>query len=164
MISWLDENKEWLFSGAGIAILMWSSKFMKLVFSNRKSQSILGEWTGLLKQHNGINNKEVTFSISFEIYKRYGMLKARGIIWLEESHEKSEERIIARTRIISTPFVKGQLFNFEYKILNNSVVQFGNVLTRLNAYGNKLQGHFIGYGATTEQVVYGNVNLNKKIK
>lgn len=39
----------------------------------------------------------------------------------------------------------------------------GSIIAELNAYGNFMSGRFVGYGAKSERLVFGDIKLEKLI-
>ncbi|SEH06301.1 Uncharacterised protein [Candidatus Venteria ishoeyi] len=59
-------------------------------------------------------------------------------------------------------FLHERFLKLDYKNTNLAAVQFGSSLLTLSSDGTKLNGRFLGYGAKTERLVFGEIKLQKK--
>lgn len=58
-------------------------------------------------------------------------------------------------------FHNDYFIKFDYKNPDETVIQFGSCIVKLSDDGKSLKGKFVGYGASTNQIVNGIVDLEK---
>ena len=58
-------------------------------------------------------------------------------------------------------FLHERFLLMTYRGTDPGIMQFGATVLRLNAASNRIQGHYVGYGAITDALVYGAISLTR---
>ncbi|AOY77397.1 hypothetical protein [Clostridium formicaceticum] len=165
ILNLIYRNKEWLFSGFGIVfftiIIKYFYSSIALYNFKKNSNLIRGFWRGKVYQIHEMGQSPIEFLITCKITNIKGKFRAESKIWIEDSHEKTEETMIATGQFVKERFVRERILKFDYFIGKNEIVQFGQMLLELHANGSELSGFFTGFGATSEKLLAGYIKIKK---
>ena len=101
-------------------------------------------------------------------------MEVPGIITLKTKHKQiigKIEMLGLKNDFIEIPphssnvfgaFIHNRYIRLQYENELEHVVQFGAAVLELNSFRNKMTGRLVGYGPTTENILYGSVDLTKK--
>ena len=137
--------------------------------SSRDHSAFLGIWKGHSKEkiytiennESGKKEKFIGYEISFEI-KAKKTSEVTGTIEIFY-HDQPIESHQHQNFTFSGKVISNSLLFIEYKNIKSSFFHFGSILFKLNAIGDTLDGAFVGYGITAEQIVHGEVTVRKDI-
>lgn len=130
--------------------LLENLKF-KSIPHQRRAQ-LAGSWRGTTHQARGPSGEPIEvelitdISVSWRRVTTSTRMRGGGI----ELKSKAEGG-----------FIWGDYLVAHYKNVNPALVNFGTVLLRLSSDGKRLNGRMVGYGARSEALVHGEVELIK---
>ena len=139
----------------GVFISKWLQEKDFKTISRTRQIALIGVWEGLLKQEVGPEGPcehKLRLTIKVSSKKIFG----------EISFEKTAKKEVSVIKMVfSGGFLYDRFLQFNYKNTKSTIVQFGSAILELSPKGDKLKGRVVGYGATTEKIVYGGVELTK---
>lgn len=155
MTNWIITNKDWIFSGVGVAIITIIFSF---VFKKRKGsdnietsvsdarKEIVGKlWVGNHKYQTGVLADKKGKSIPMEMSLNHKRKKITGTARYEIDGKKTE-------LVLSGGFYSDALLRLEYTNSQKYQLHFGFFLLKLNAEANKLEGAIVGYGRNPDRI------------
>ncbi len=124
--------------------------------SEDRRAALAGKWTGIAHQEVGPKGKPLDIAITLELGadKKIvtGTLHFRAKIGGSEFH---------RTFHLTGGFIHQRFLMIRYSNTESTVVEFGNMTFELSADSKTLRGRYLGYGALSERLVYGELSLCK---
>jgi len=119
-------------------------------------KSLEVEWMGKNIQKKGISgeNMEVFLKTNFKIKRK----KITGLItirWYECSNEYQTNLSF------EGGFISNSYIQLLYKSENENIENFGVSFFKINSSGSQLIGAMIGYGHRKEEIIQGEIKLNK---
>ncbi len=118
----------------------------------RRAQAIAGNWTGHILQEVGFECQYAatcTLSVSGDTIG--GFFRFRN--------ERDSSDFVECT--VTGGSLYDRFLQLNYVANDPTRIQFGTILAEVHAEGDKLDGRFLGYGATSQQIVTGEVHLTK---
>lgn len=140
-----------------------SGYLLKQYFDNRvflpvrfdRRSSINGEWTGTTYQDiNKLGAVESSVTAKLSAKNR----QIRGELTVDPGIPDIPLRDVYE---LTGGFLYNRFLRIEYQTTTSNAVEFGSFVVELSADGRRLEGMFVGYGAFSEQIVFGRVVLNK---
>lgn len=129
-----------------------------LVISQNRKAALNGAWHGKIFQAEGIRGQPVQypFNIDLSVNKKevHGIGKVNFPISKTETH-------VFNVSLLGG-FLHDRFLKLDYKNTNPAEMQFGSLILNLSSDGKKLSGRFLGYGAKTEKLVFGELTLEKR--
>jgi hypothetical protein len=122
--------------------------------TERRTEAFVGKWCGNLKQQ--FRGQWIIAAIEMEFKTEQNAIG--GEITLDHPEGTSNPRLHLQvcSSFFYDPFIK-----LDYKNKENTVLQFGCWIGRLNAEGTQLKGRYVGYGAVSNRIVTGDVSVEK---
>lgn len=148
-----------IITGAVALIAPIATYFATIAYERRSIQkisgrrkSIVGNWRGNIKQ--SLKGAPVTIDIEM------GFTAGNKII---EGNCRFLSPLDNRTTNLKFTggFYHERFIKFDYKNEDEGVIQFGSSIIDLSADGRTMTGSYVGYGAGTNEIVTGNVILNR---
>lgn len=138
------------FTGLGTYLITQLIRYRDLI--GGRSRALLGMWNGTITPDVGVGKGiDVPLTLHFHgIGKRI-----RGLAhynFPEGTHTKLE---------FNGGFLKDRFVRFDYINPDDRKVQFGYFVGELSSNGDKLTGFYAGYGALSDGLVRGDVNLTR---
>lgn len=117
---------------------------------------LTGKWQGEVQDE--IDGAPAKFELSVELTAKWTSIKgeAKATYSYQENSTKATLEIQGR-------FLYDKFFQMEYKNNDPSKLQFGSATFELSADGRTMVGQYVGYGLLTQNLVSGNVRLNKTV-
>lgn len=142
-----------------VAILVASwlkNKDFKRINNNRKN-TLEGTWVGSGMQEVGLDGEK---NFPMKISGSFLVSRKEVVGNIEIIYDIDDKKVVTKM-IFKGGFFYDRYLQFQYKNNNSDIIQFGSVLLELNSSGTRLDGRFLGYGAYTENLVYGQIQLCK---
>lgn len=151
----LTELIKALFAVVGSILTLIAKKFYDergfVSLSDRK-KALAGTWNGDRLQEG----ESIPTPITFELQIHRKKITGTAVIYIP-----IEGRQVSISLLIEGGLKAEQFFTLEYKNPSKRVIQFGYIILRLNSMGNKMEGKYLGYGSINEQIVMGQLKLEK---
>jgi len=122
-------------------------------------EKILGRWTGDALQDEGPAAKPFPAKVEFT----FAVEPPTSVTGQGSFRGHLDRREVNTQFRFHGGFLYAQFLRFEYDPVETGTVQFGSIVLKLSSTGNKLTGRFHGYGATSERIVHGTLDLNKVV-
>ena len=137
--------------------------FLKQYFDNRliqknstgRRQAITGRWEGDIKQDKGPNGKSLIYPAQLNL--KAGKKSITGTL---DINGEVENRKVKGHFTVSGGFLYSDFLRLNYVSNDDSKIQFGSIILKLNSDGTELKGRFCGYGRLTQDIISGNVTFN----
>lgn len=117
-----------------------------------RQKAISGTWHGTIAQEIDGNLANINLSITFTAGKKI----VEGIAEFISPMTGLPVKLNFTGGFHNDYFIK-----FDYTNPDETVIQFGSCIVRLSDDGKTLKGKYVGYGANTNQIVNGIVDLKK---
>jgi hypothetical protein len=152
-IQYIDFRKQRKQAGRRLVRLLIDSEYNPF----RRARAVNGKWKGVVKQYPGVlfpGGMEYPINADFTIEND----NIGGHFMIDLPLTDETRRIEFEVR---GGFHHGTFVQFNYSARDIGAIQFGSVVTRLSADGRRMCGKFVGYGAVSEEIVSGSVELAK---
>ena len=121
-----------------------------------RAKVIAGVWKGDGNQEVGPDGNPLPLKVTFSFRVSSTLITGDGVFCALFEGVEHELRFD-----FSGGFLYGQFLRFEFDRPDEHVVNFGSIILRLSDDANRLTGRFHGYGARSERIVYGTLELRK---
>lgn len=122
----------------------------------RRAAAINGLWKGTAYQSKGLNGNPMDYPIEMHLTVKRKTIDGSLTICPPDRDETRLHKFN-----VTGGFVYERFLQINYISEAPEVIQFGSALTEIDATGTKMIGEFIGYGARSEAIVSGTVELEK---
>ncbi|NOQ27411.1 MAG: hypothetical protein GQ564_18770 [Bacteroidales bacterium] len=122
---------------------------------NVRKQAIAGSWNGDFIQDNKFNDKQIKGTITGKFSTKGKIIN--GYMRIENKIHNTNPSFR-----IKGGFKMARFLVLDFENEKNEIVQFGKMIMEFSAKADKLTGMFISYGAETEDVIKGKVELRKE--
>jgi len=116
-----------------------------------RQRSLRGTWTGTVSYDSPSELTRHSVRTEFSATKR--IVRGRATY----RSDGGDASLCFKGSFISDRFMQGEYTNEAEQVIN-----FGTILFELSADARSLKGKFVGYGRVTEDIVTGNINLEKE--
>jgi hypothetical protein len=124
---------------------------------NLRQIALDGRWEASFHQVVGPEGAPIDFLGTITFKSNHRAIQGEGTIERAMQNEKFSMDGTFTGRFIHDRFLKA-----DYQIKNQpGVVQFGCMLAELSPNGHLLTGHFLGFGALSQKIVWGTVEVRK---
>ncbi|TAN42586.1 MAG: hypothetical protein EPN22_12530 [Nitrospirae bacterium] len=119
-----------------------------------RRDALKGRWEGTAAQHAGPEGppSEYRVVIQFSIFWKF----VRGVAFYELDNQKTHLKLFGG-------FYDNHILRLNYRNERAAVIQYGLVLLDFSSDTNQLNGSFLGYGHVHEQIVTGEISLERKL-
>ena len=117
---------------------------------------IVGHWEGEIFEYDGGKNIS-PYSVKVEVSTRGKVVVGKVLTDMAVNCEKPVPTVF----LIRGGQYQDRIFRFDYENENQEIFHFGAMILRVNATAKKMEGTFCGYGAYTETILSGKIELNK---
>jgi hypothetical protein len=115
--------------------------------------SLQGRWEGTLLQES--NTAEGVLNLSI-------VIKGHNIEGELQQELKWDGRVEKDIFKVKGEFIHYRFVNLSYINDDKSIIHFGNVLLEYSDNGRSLIGRYLGYGAKSANIIFGQLTLHKK--
>jgi len=123
----------------------------------RRASAIMGDWYGTITQDPGsVYPEGVTYPIEAKL-----VIKRRSIEGVFEIGIPYKDETVRIEFSVSGGLQYERFVQLNYSSRDRGTIQFGSVIMQLSSYGLEMEGRFVGYGALSEEIVTGRVDLEK---
>lgn len=126
------------------------------ILSHSRRKALEGKWTGKVRQEVTINDYPSEYEVSMELNAYRRTIKGKGSVRIQLPNQTYSLSIN-----IDGGFLHERFARLDYENSDVASIQFGIMLLELNSDASELSGRFLGYGARTEQIVYGTLIFEK---
>ena len=125
---------------------------------NVRQAALDGHWDAILHQEVGPGGTSMDLSCDFAFKSKGRGIQAEAILRGPLPNETITMDGIATGRFVYERYLK-----LEYQIKGQpGVLQFGYLLLELSPNALSLDGHFLGFGAYTQQIIWGAIHIKKR--
>jgi len=121
-----------------------------------RAKAIAGMWTGDANQASGPDGHPIPAKVTFTFEVASDLITGDGAFRAMVDGAELDLRFK-----FEGGFLYGQFLRFEFDRVDAHVVNFGSIILRLSDDAKRLTGRFHGYGARSERIVYGTLELRK---
>ena len=133
------------------------NKPLKIIRAGRR-KALNGNWQGSAYQEIGPDGNPLDAKLHYTLTASRKIVRGSGIYSL-----KLKDKDQSRNFTASGGFLHDKFLKLDYKNTDDSAIQFGSAILELSADGKKLTGLYLGYGATSERLIHGTIELEKQL-
>lgn len=116
--------------------------------------ALAGKWEGKGYDVDTTNNTKNTYEISLDLFKRRKTIKGSAKVKSEPNENSFALKLMGG-------FYSDSYLKLEYSNTDKNVIQYGVFFLKLSSNGKKLNGKFLGYGHTREEIIEGHLEFDK---
>jgi hypothetical protein len=141
-------------AGLTFALTRWSDRRAFQLVGNRRDV-LRGTWRGTFLQSNIVPDAEIS---GIELAFDPGRRRVRGV-WTTRGTYRGKDLILRFH--LNGGFHHDRFLKLDYQSESAGRIQFGAAMLELSADGEKLSGAFVGFGAISQMIVHGTLELHK---
>jgi hypothetical protein len=127
-----------------------------------RETALTGAWSGrILEPNHPLGYYAGTVAMRLETSGSRVTGKARVVISRDKTFEHQASNVTIELSI-KGGFARESILRLDYANSDHSVMQFGTMYLRLDGTGRRLIGRLAGYGNLAEDVIHGDVSLDKQ--
>ena len=139
-------------------IIDWhQNRHLKIIRAGRR-KALDGNWQGSVHQEVGPDRNPIDAKLYYSITASRKVVRGEGTYL---TRWQDRDRVLKFTA--SGGFFHDRFLKIDYKNADDSAIQFGSAALELSADGKKLTGCYSGYGALSEHLVQGTIQLEKRL-
>jgi hypothetical protein len=156
----MHDNKQWLFLGAGIVIVILIFRFIKKKLRDGKLsqerqqllQTIKGRWLGSAKELHAKVGPLIDYEVSWLIDVDGEEITATSTARYTKEGQKKEEAFTLRGRPLNSRF-----FVLDYNNEDKGQINFGTEIIDVDVNGKSFEGCFVGFSSDRKCIVSGTI-------
>jgi hypothetical protein len=168
MFDWLNENREWVFSGLGISLAALIVGLMRYVWLKARSrflgptlpankrlraeQLIIGKWVGEVVETEKTAGTQYQYAVTWDFYKssKHILCRSTASTVIDEVPYVDQFELVVR--VLDNRFFMIDFYNSNVEQLN-----FGSEIIELLDSGRDFVGRFVSYAPNSQNIIAGTI-------
>jgi len=131
-----------------------------MYIDHERREALKGQWKGSARQEIGPDGNPIDYAVTSRVTATSHVIQAEAQLHFQMQGQKYTEHLQ-----ITGGFLHDRFLKLEYKISDRpGSIQFGLMILELDPSGRTLSGHFLSYGAESQHIVSGTIQLQKDVQ